>query len=369
VFSSLCLTLVLLCGADDRGPALELRLVPLADGPAERDAGTDGGNDIFRLAGSVQLDLRAPPHPLVAWECAGGRLFYLFYKTVEEAFGDRPYLIQRIRKTVREYTAPDDAHPRTTITCQVEAFRTIGGTLKRPDEHFARITLKDAYRIEVLKEYEIGFGEIPGVCTGTRWPGPEGKLYWMLQPYAPDPGLYDKVRFRLSRKWSLSVSLDRQGNYWIRSSELNIDLPDNPPPPEAARPRRDPASAGVVLVEGVGVGALRLKQSRAADVARAFGPPLEVVQAGAATKNYSHRRALTFNIYDNGAINTIFTRPGFAGRTRKGIRHGDERARVVELYGPAPGEPDDTCWFYREGVGFYFDSQGRVRQIVIRAPK
>ncbi|MHC4932658.1 MAG: hypothetical protein ACYTGV_10770 [Planctomycetota bacterium] len=58
-------------------------------------------------------------------------------------------------------------------------------------------------------------------------------------------------------------------------------------------------------------------------------------------------------------------RPGFAGRTSKGVRHGDPRWRIMELHGvPADQKADARFWSYR-GVSFWFDGHQRVSGIRI----
>ena len=131
----------------------QLRLHPLLDG-LRGDPG-----DLAKEAAKVGLDLQKPDNPLVAWACKDGRLFYAFYKSTEEAFGDRAWMLQRIRKVERTW-AGKDAAPEEKVTYQVEAFKTQGGALKSPDQHFGSFGLRGAHRREVVKEYEIGFGEL-----------------------------------------------------------------------------------------------------------------------------------------------------------------------------------------------------------------
>jgi len=358
----------------DIQPTLDLRLVPLKDGVLQAAAGGDRSKvpqtKIFKVARWAGVDLAAPEHPLVAYTLRDGKLFYVFYKTVDNAFGDRPYLIQRIKKTIREYSSADDLEPRETVTYLVEALETVDGALKRPDQHFGRFSIRAFHKREIIKEYEIGFGAIPGICSQEESPIPAGHLYEEPQPYGPNRMLFDQVEFVYSKKWSLSVCFSEDGEFSIKSPEFDIDAPHSLPTPETATPVRDPASKSVLLKEGHSVLGLRVGRSRAADIQRKLGPPLGLVRASKGAQNYSHKRGLTFNVYDGGPINTIFTRSSFGGKTSKGVRHGDTRRRVQAVYGKPPRDkPDDNSWYYPEGVIFYFDAEDRVTKIVIFKPR
>jgi len=109
--------LIAIAGAEEPMPAI--RLVPLRDGL--RAAAPDGNlarigeTDLSKTALGGGVDLARPPHPIVAWGRKGDRLFYVFYKTTGNTLGDRPYLIQRIRKIERAWKTPDAA-PEETVT-------------------------------------------------------------------------------------------------------------------------------------------------------------------------------------------------------------------------------------------------------------
>jgi hypothetical protein len=350
-------------------PGPDLRLVHLLDGlrpeapdddPA-RIAETKTAKDAARFG----LDLAKPPHPLVAHAFANGRLWYVFYKATENAFGDRPYVIQRIRKTERNWRADGDGKPEEKVTYQVEVFKTIAGTLKRADQHFGDFGLQDAVRREIVKEYEIGFGEVPGVCEGTSWPFPADTLFRMLQPYATEAGLHDKVKFRASRKWSLTVALAKDGSYAIRSPELGIDLPKSPPDPALATPKPDAASKDVVLTPGAGPAGAKIGETTADDVRKLLGDPLETAAAGKGHTNLSFRRSLTCNFTPDGKLNTVITRPSFAGRTSNGLSHGMPRAKVMELLGAPPNQRADAVTWRYAGMVLTFDGFDRVARIVI----
>lgn len=349
-----------------RGP--EIRLVHLLDGlrpeapdddPA-RIAETKTAKDATRYG----IDLTKPPHPLLAHAARNGRVWYVFYKVTENAFADRPYVIQRIRKIERSWASPD-ATPEEKVTYQVEVFKTLAGTLKRADQHFGDFGMQGLYRREIVKEYEIGFGEVPGVCEGTAWPFAADSLFRMLQPYGPERGLFGKVAFTVSRTWSLTVALAADGTYAIRSPELGIDAPTSLPDASAASPRPDAASRDVVLAPGVGPAGAKLGESTADDLRALFGAPLEAAPAGKGHTNLSFARSLTCNLGADGVLNTVITRPSFAGRTSNGVTHGMPRASVLERLGaPASQRADAVTWRY-PGMLLTFDGFDRVSRIVI----
>lgn len=369
--SSLLLPFLLaVAGAEEPMPAI--RLVPLRDG--FRAAAPDGNlarigeTDLAKTALAAGVDLARPPHPIIAWGRKDDRLFYVFYKTTGNALGDRPYLIQRIKKIERAWKAPGAA-PEENVTYQVEVFKTIGGELKRADEHFGSYALGDNYRREVVKEYEIGFGEVPGVCEGKAWPFDAGTLYRMLQEYQADEGLFPQVKFERTCKWTLAVSFGATGHFSVSSPELGFRAPEKLPDRNATLPPVDPASKGIVLLEGYGIKGIAVGKSSREDLVRVLGEPIEDAEVGLGHHNLSFPGGLTVNIDPKGTVNTIFTRAGFGGRTAKGATHGMYRDEIARLYGlPPKSAPDAEHWRYL-GVQFSFDGFDRVKRIVIMRRK
>jgi hypothetical protein len=359
------LLLMALVGAEEPVPAV--RLVPLLDGlrndaPAG-DLARLGETETYKTALQGGVDLARPPHPIVACRRTGDRLYYVFYKTTDNALGDRPYLIQRIRKIERAWKAPD-ARPEEKVTWQVEVFKTRGGELKTPDQHFGSFGLQGNHRREIVKEYEIGLGEVAGECEGRAWPFDSNKAYRLLQAYQEEKGVFGKVKFRRACKWTLTASFDAAGGYSVRSPELDFDAPTRLPTPAQTLSPPDPASAKIVLLEGKGIDGVTLGESDRGAVLRVLGKPLEDVAVGQQSNNLSFRESLTVNLDATGKVNTIFTRGGFAGRTGKGASYGMSRVEVARIYGPAGAAPDAESWRY-EGVLFTFDGFDRVKRIVI----
>lgn len=355
----LALVLLLTAAARARDRVLDLRLIPLKDGlPKSLEK-----SEVFQTARAAGVDLRKPAHPVVVVSCRDGRLFHLFYKSTENAFGDRPYLIQRIKRIRRSWKSAD-AEPEEIVEYKVEVFKTIAGALKRPDTHWGSFALGEHERREVIKEYEIGFGEIPGVCEGKVWPFDKKGLFKMLQEWSTDPGLHPKVKFSRARRWRLEVGFDASGSHHVRSPELGFDVCATLPGVDATRPRPNEASQGIVLLEGRGLKGLELGKGTEKSVIAVLGKPLERVKTKTGNTNLSFRASLTVN-FAHGKVNTVFTRACFAGRTAKGATHGSTRSEIRALYGePGRGKPDARYWQY-DGVAFWFDGFDRVRSIVI----
>ena len=357
-------------GVPLRAQSIDLRLVPLRDGLRQEAP----GHDLARLvecaaakeAGKVGLDLAAPAHALFAGACRDGRLFYLFFKATDNAFGERAWLVQRIRKIERTW-ADAAAAPEETVTFQVEAFKTLAGSPKGADQHFGSFALRGAHRREVRKEYEIGFGTVPGSADGAAWPFDDMQLYHVLQPYGEGHDLYDRVAFTSSRRWTLGVSFAQDGTWSVRAPELGIDAPQQLPDAARARAVPDQSSAAIVLAAGVGPPGLRIGSSTIADATARFGAPLEDVPAGRNGRNVSYRGGLTCNFDGKGHLNTVITRASFAGRTDQGMALGMSRADVEKALGAPPGDARDApSWTY-PGLLVTFDGLDTVSRLVVVA--
>ncbi len=345
-------------------PPLQLRLVPLLDGLLEDtkgDVAAIATSDVGKEAAKVGLDLAKPPNPYAVAAYKEGRLFYVFYKTTEEAFGDRAWVLQRIKKIERTCKTAD-AEPEEKVTFQVEAFKTIGGSMKGSDQHYGGYSLRGAHRREVVKEYEVGFGEVPGTAAGAAWPFDRKRLFHMLQPYEGDSSLYDRVKFHASRRWTLTATLASDGSHRVHSPDLGIDLPKKQPTSELAKVPADPASKDLVLIAGHGLAGFSVGKSKREDVDKVLGEPLEYLPAGD-NHNASYRGGLTCNFDPNGVLNTVFTRASFAGSTKEGLRHGMTRDEVQKKLGKIQGGVGPS-WLL-PGLVVKFDATGVVQRFVV----
>lgn len=362
------LLLLLLTAPAASKPAAELspgylRLVHLTDGlrsaSPKQDLRKLEQSSIYKTARKAGLDLREPPHELIAYSYEGNRLFYVFYKVLEGLVSDRPYVIQRIRKTVRNWTSPDEP-PEEVVTYQVETFKTLAGSLKRADQHFGSFGLRALHKREIVKEYEIGIGTIPGDAEGTSWPYEQGKLYRLNQAYQPEAGIHDAVRFERALRWTLAVSFDRDG-FRIRASELGIDAPESLPSPERAYAVPSKRSADLVLQAGR-IGPSPVGDVRVEAIEKLGGTRrIDRLESGAAYHQLDTE--ITAFVDATGIVRSLITHAAFAGRTHRGIRHGSHRADVMKAYGvPKNQYADAGSWWY-DGIRFTFDGFQRVVRI------
>jgi hypothetical protein len=225
--------LLLLAHAVLAGDVPALRLVHLDDGIR----GDLEKSPIFKHARSAGVDLRRWREPLLVHCYRNGRLFYLFYKTTENALADRPYLIQRIRKTERAWPMPG-AKPEVRVTYQVEVFKTFAGALKRADQHYGSFGLRDYARREIVKEYEIGFGggRPTRSASGRRAAGPSG---WS----STETGTTASLR-RSSASTRPRSCPRRRARHPIRIRPESCFEPARAPGPSPSEPGRRPISLG-----------------------------------------------------------------------------------------------------------------------------
>jgi outer membrane protein assembly factor BamE (lipoprotein component of BamABCDE complex) len=270
-------------------------------------------------------------------------------------------MLQRIKKVERTWKTAD-AEPEEKVTFQVEAFKTIGGSLKGSDQHYGGYSLRGAHRREVVKEYEVGFAEVPGLAAGADWPFDRKRLFHMLQPYEADSSLFDRVKFHASRRWTLTATLASDGSHRVHSPELGLDLPKKPPTSDLAKVPADPASKALVLIAGEGLAGFAVGKSKREDVDKVLGAPLEYVPAGD-NHNASYRGGLTCNFDATGVLNTVFTRASFAGRTKDGLQLGMTRDEVQKKLGKKQG--DAAATWTLPGLVVKFDATGVVQRLVV----
>ncbi|MDJ0974464.1 MAG: hypothetical protein QNJ98_08410 [Planctomycetota bacterium] len=337
-----------------------LRIVHLTDGlrsaSPKQNLRKLKDSSIYKTAQRAGLDLTKPPHDLIAYSYENNRLFYVFYKVLEGIVSDRPYVIQRIKKTVRNWTNAEEP-PEEIVTYQVETFKTLAGSLKRADQHFGSFGLRTMHKREVVKEYEIGIATIRGDAEGRTWPYEERKLYRLNQPYQAEIGIYDNVRFEQAIKWTLSVSFDREG-FRIHAPELGIDAPSTLP--EARRAHADPnkQSEGTVLRPGR-VGDAKIGEG-GVNALTALGKTRRVDRLENGAAYHQLDSEITAFVDKEGVVRSMITHAAFAGMTDRGIRHGAKRSDVMKTYGvPKKQYADAETWFY-DGIRFTFDGYHRV---------
>ncbi len=353
---------------------LVLRPLPLSEGV--RDVLNRGGDpdalrkkDEYRRAKRVGVDLAAPKgDPVVAHGMQDGVLFYVFYKKLERAYGPRAWVVQRIKRTERNWATPD-SEPETKTSYQVEAFKLFGGEQKRGDQHHGGYGIKDYAQREIVKEYEIGFADVAGHAAGDAWPWKKTTLFEYLAKYGPDRDVFDKVRFRRSLRWSLTVRLDKQGTYEVLAPELGIRVPAATTDPARTVPAPLAKGKALVLVRGVGLAGTADGEDWFEDYLKRAGRILQTESFAAGNSNTVLLAGLLANRRKDGSLNTLQTRSGFAGRTQQGLVIGSPRWEVLKAYGQPKDAKVNAAWWHYGDIGFWFDGLDRVGRIYVRRTK
>ncbi len=113
---------------------------------------------------------------------------------------------------------------------------------------------------------------------------------------------------------------------------------------------------------GKGCTGVLLGKSNGHEIQQALGKPLEVVAVTNTDTNYSYSGGITIQVENGNKVSSLFTRPSFAGRTKKGIRLGDSKSKVRKAYGHPKGKPNE--WQYK-CIVFRFDYSERVKTIFV----
>lgn len=356
-------------GNDPKPTVPEIRLVWLTDGLLTTVDDADPLNipDLmtYKLGQTVRIDLTEPKQPILAAGFNGNRLFYVFFKQVYAAHGRRAYVVQRIKKTVRDWPVGED-EPEETITYQVEVFKTFGGKFKRPDQHYGYFSLRDEFtRREIIKEYDVGIGEIPDLCEGVNWPFEERFLFKKLQGYQEERGIFDDVTFLTQMNWSLRVAFSEDGTWQVASPELGFDAPKKFPDAARAVARPSPDTKGVVLFPGSGLEGLDPKTADLDDLKRVLGDPAGWTEFSSGASNVIFSGGLSANLNPKGKVYLYAAEADFGGRTDKGVRVGDSRFEVMEKMGtPRQSGVHAPTWRFGS-VMFVFDAFDRVERMLI----
>lgn len=139
--------------------------------------------------------------------------FLLFYNFVTAVGCPNDYVIQRVRLNKLYYDFSDDPY-KSQEQFLVEVLPlNLKKETKRADEHRREYALGKFSKRKITIDLEIGCGEIPKVVTGNAWPDPENVLYHKVQDYSDQPGFYNKVEYRFSSTYRITMEFDRDGKY------------------------------------------------------------------------------------------------------------------------------------------------------------
>jgi hypothetical protein len=141
-----------------------------------------------------------------------GWFFLLYYNLSRAEKCKRDYLIQRVKLSTGSYGKGGRKPYRGKTLYLVEVMK-LNEERKtgRGDQHLRVYSLGGAFKRKIEVECEIGWGCIRGDLKGDEWPYGKTLLYRELQGYSERPGLYDKVRFEVSRKYLTVMEFDKEG--------------------------------------------------------------------------------------------------------------------------------------------------------------
>ncbi|MFC1883844.1 hypothetical protein ACFL2O_03640 [Thermodesulfobacteriota bacterium] len=138
--------------------------------------------------------------------------FLLYFNLASAKKCKREYLIQRVKVTTGSYGKGGRNSYRGKTLYLVEVMKLRGDKKTgRGDQHLRVYSLGRAFKRKIEVECEIGWGCIRGDLEGDEWPYGESVLYKELQGYSERPGLYDKIRFEVSRKYVTKMEFDKDG--------------------------------------------------------------------------------------------------------------------------------------------------------------
>jgi hypothetical protein len=138
--------------------------------------------------------------------------FLLYYNLARAKKCKREYLIQRVKVTAGSY-GRGGSHPyrrKTLYLVEVMKLRE-GKKTARGDQHLRVYSLGGAFKRKIEVVCEIGWGCIRGELNGDEWPYGKTILYKELQGYSESKGIYDRIRFEVSRKYVTRMEFDKDG--------------------------------------------------------------------------------------------------------------------------------------------------------------
>jgi N-acetylneuraminic acid mutarotase len=381
----------------DAARPLVVRAVPIESGNRISSFGGEperfAKTPVARAAQRARVAIAPPAHQALAHGYNDSRLFYLFYNDVANVPPNR-YLVQRIQRTKKTLGVDGEVLAEETHF-QVEAFKSLNGRIKRPDQHFGSYGLGNAHRRMITKEYEVGLADVahlgkdaqkqadgttpdePANAT-TKWPFENRLLFQLIQPYSKEKQVFENVDYTSSVKWKLEVWFDRLGNYGIACPELGIDVTHRVPDlaassadwapalstgeaPAVSTGEAPVATGELTLQEGEGIEGLQIGVSSLRDAVRKLGNPISQKRLNG-SRNVVFKQKLSLNFTQSGRLHTVSTLSGFTGQTTRGIRHGDGPELVVSRYGPPVRQTQQTITY--PDIIFWKDSNGKIAKMV-----
>ncbi|MGB7343251.1 MAG: hypothetical protein WBD20_03505 [Pirellulaceae bacterium] len=358
------LSVLLLSGAahgqiDD---SISLQLTPLRDSFLETTFGHDWAKmrttAVYRAAYSYGLDLPNDLHGSLIVRQRGSSWFSLFHNTIV-CDPATQYVVQRAHKRISNYDSSDKAE--VTDQYLVEAFKCLGGQLKRPDQHYSTYSLNNYKRRVIEKTFEIGEVRSPEGNEHPPWPFDDRHLTTTIQEYSLNRKLFDEVEFKRSVQWTIRVEMDSDGAYSLQVPELGIRYATKLPPVSVAATALDWHPENVRLTAGHGCSLFGLGAFEKV-IRKVLGPPTRVAISGDSVL-FFYPADLDIRLRQ-GRVSSISVADGFTGSTSKGIRLGDQRKKVVDAY----GEPAEETSGFLKYPGLQVDlKKERVIRLTVLA--
>ena len=314
---------------------------------------------VYRSAKIFGIDMPEDLKDVVIHRQRGANHFYLFHNTLQT---DMPceYFVQRIHKRVTDYTSLDD-QPEVSDRYMVEAIKSSGGQLKKPDQHYASYSLKKFKRRVIEKTLEIG--EVVNEEDPTKpaaWPFDSDKLSEVMQEYGSEREDFDNINFKRSVKWTIRVELDDTGAFSLQVPRLGIDIRKQTPVMSNGAQILDQTPENIQIVPGRGLNIVRLGSSeqKAKDL---LGPPLRI-DVTDSTRTLTYEPGVRLSFFRDRLI-SVSVLGDFPGKSSDGIKLGESRERVGEVYRDVIKSTEETDLY--EGIAFQFKDDALVAMTAV----
>ncbi|HQP10872.1 MAG TPA: hypothetical protein PKV41_05760 [Candidatus Omnitrophota bacterium] len=146
--------------------------------------------------------------------------FFLFYNFLTAVGCPNDYVVQRVRLTKLYYDLLGNVYKKHEQFLVEALALNLKKETKRADDHWKTYTLGKFFKRKVVIDLEIGCGEIPKTLTGKAWPHAQNPLYYRVQDYSDEPGLYDKVKYQFSSAYRITMEFDRDGKYSLELPQI-----------------------------------------------------------------------------------------------------------------------------------------------------
>ena len=315
---------------------------------------------VYRSAEIFGIDVPDDLNDVVIHRQRGSNHFYLFHNTLQTATPCE-YFVQRIHKRVTNYTDMNE-EPEVSDHYMIEAIKSSGGQLKKPDQHYASHSLKKYARRVIEKTLEIGeIANEDDPAKAAPWPYDQDKLSEVVQEYGSERAQFDDVMFKRSIKWTIRVELDDQGSYSLQVPRLGINLSKQTPVMTNGAQILDQSAENIEIVPGRGLNIVRLGSSeqQATDL---LGPALRIDTTDS-TRTLTYEPGVRLGFFRD-RLASITVLGDFPGASGDGIKLGDSREKVAEIYQDALKSTEETDLF--DGIAFQYKDDAIIAMTAVK---